>query len=298
MNKFRMTPFKADLVLASATVFWGTTFIVTKLLLRDMTLFDYMTVRFFFAVLILGVMSLPRLRRLTRECLRAGVITGVILYATYILQTSGLLYTSAANTGLITGAYVIFVPLLCIVLYRKIPSVKSLLGLILAFAGLVTIAGPVRGALNPGDLLVLASAFAAALHITFTHEYSLKHDPLLFTFIVILTVFVLGLPFSIHAGLSPAVFRIAPLAVLFYLAVFGTVYAFLLQSYMQKYTTASHTALIFSLEPLFAAVFAVIIGGERLDAHVIFGGALIFGGIIAAESPLLDWFRSSGPTGK
>jgi drug/metabolite transporter (DMT)-like permease len=200
----------------------------------------------------------------------------------------GIKYTSASNAGFITGLNVVFVPLFSIFFFGDHPKKASIIGVIFATFGLYFLSGGNFSALTKGDWLVFVCAVTVAFHVIYTGKFAPKNN------IYLLTAIQLGVTGLLSLSLLPFESENLPsitinnLLLLFYLAIFGTVYTFLMQTAMQRYTTATRTALVFSLEPVFAALFAFLIAGEILTSSGWIGGILIICGMLIAE---INWER-------
>lgn len=293
-----ISKFKADLGLLSVTIFWGTTFVLSKLTLAEVPLSTYLFLRLTLAALALDLYALRFIKKLNKKTLLHGTILGVLLYLSYLFQMWGIQHTTASNAGFITGMSVVLVPVFGYVFFRFKPAVCVLLGISLATAGLLLLTGANPLAWNKGDMLVLICAVVVAFHVIFTGKFASQSNVYLLTAVELSTVSILTLFALPFAGLSLPSLTAQSLLTLIYLALFGTVYTFLMQTSMQRYTTTARTALIFSMEPVFAALFAFLIAGEVLGLRVCLGGALIVLGMISAEVPWMTFFRRSIPTKK
>jgi drug/metabolite transporter (DMT)-like permease len=277
--------FRADLGLVSVTFFWSTTFVLSKLALDEFSLSVFLFLRLTLAALALNLYSLRFIKGLNRKTLLHGAILGIFLYLSYLFQMWGIQYTTASNTAFIMGLFVVWVPLLGYVLFRFKPARNVLLGIVLAIFGMVLLTGGNPAHWNKGDVLVSVCTVTVAFHIIFTKRFAPQNNVYLLTAMQLATVSLLtiiALPFSEFSW--PEITAKNAL-VLIYLALFGTVYTFLMQASMQRFTTAARTALIFSLEPVLAAMFAYLIAGETLSLKRWTGGLLIVMGMIFAEVP-------------
>jgi drug/metabolite transporter (DMT)-like permease len=279
---------KADLVLALVTLAWGTTFVIVKQALEDISTLYFLALRFTLASLCM----LPILVRPFREersrlwrGLRSGAVAGIFLWLGYILQTFGLKYTSAGNSGFLTGLYIVFVPIISAVFYRRWPQLSELIGIAMAGIGMLLLTFPSLDRnfhLNPGDLLTVGCAVAFAFHLLALGYFSQRERFEAVALGQIACVALLsfaGLPWDpprAHWGGGL-------LFALVLTGVFATALAFVLQTWAQQYTTATRTALIFALEPVFALVTAILVGGEKTTWSALFGGMLILTGILAVE---------------
>jgi len=279
---------QAELSLAFVALVWGSTFVVVKSALADISTLFFLALRFSLAALCMLAIFWPAFRRSPGLAIRrgfaGGAIAGVLLWLGYVLQTFGLKYTTAGKSGFITGFYIALVPVLGAILYRRWPPAHELIGIALASAGIALLTVPRGGGLylNIGDLLTLGCALAFAIHILVLGYYSQRE---------LFQAVALG-QIACAAVLSTIALLWEPPTVLwntnvfFGLAltsVFATALAFALQTWGQKYTSASRTALIFSLEPVFALLTAVSVGRETFTIAALFGGALVLAGILMVE---------------
>lgn len=281
----KITRLQADLGLLSVTFFWGTTFILSKLLLVDIPLPVYLFIRLSIAAIALGLYALRYLAELDRKTVIHGMVLGVLLYLSYFFQMWGIQWTSASNTGFITGLSVVLVPIFGYLFFKYRPARAVLLGIALAFLGLFLLTGAYQLQINKGDALVFICAIAVAFHVIFTGRYAAQHNIYLLTAVQLATVALLtllALPFGDYRWPD---FSAAQIGLLVYLGLFGTVYTFLMQTSMQRFTTTARTALIFAMEPVFAALFAFLIAAEALSALGWLGGILIVLGMVVSEMP-------------
>lgn len=280
---------QADAALALVAVIWGSTFVVVKQALADVSTLYFLFLRFSLASLCLLLLFAPAFRKMTwREFgqgLGGGAIAGLFLWLGYILQTVGLKYTTAGNSGFLTGLYIVLVPLIGAAVLRKRPSGRELLGIAIATGGMVVMTLPSLLAnfrMNRGDLLTVGCAVAFAFHLLTVGHYSQRRRTEALALGQIACAAMLsGLSLrleSLHVVWSRAVWIAIILT-----AIFATAAAFALQTWAQRYTTPTRTALIFALEPVVALVTAVALGGEALTLYAVAGGTLILAGILAVE---------------
>ncbi|MBN2425898.1 MAG: DMT family transporter [Calditrichaceae bacterium] len=278
-----MTRLKADLGLMSITVFWGTTFIISKLILTDIPVSLYLAIRLVLAALILNFIIIKSYHKINRIVLRDSIILGFLMFFTFFFQMKGIIHTTASNAGFITGLSVILVPIIGFIFLKTKPALNVIIGIFLALAGLLLLTGADPSHWNQGDILVLICSFFAALHIIYTGMVSIKHDVYLLTGIQVATAGILSMTILMAAPFDFSMVSFSHLGGLLYLALFGTIYAYLMQTAMQRHTTPARTALIFALEPLFAALFAMAFSLERLTSLQWTGGILIVLSMILAE---------------
>jgi len=285
----------ADLSLLSIAFIWGLTFVMVQDAVQAYPVFAFISARFILAFLTMIPVALLLRKRtagwgaatpLWRQ-IGAGGLIGLILFAGYGFQTAGLQYTTPAKAGFITGLSVVIVPVLGMIFARERPGPTVWLGVGLATAGLALLSlmgVNLEDGINPGDVMVFFCALSFAAHIFITGRFSHRMDPLILTMTQILTVAVLATAASyFFEPPTPVLPRGQPLFAAIFTGVLATAVAFGVQTVAQRFTTATHTALIFATEPVFAALASFALIGERLGPPQLLGGALILTGMIAAE---------------
>jgi drug/metabolite transporter (DMT)-like permease len=278
----------AELGLASVCLLWGSTFVLVKNALDDISPVLFLGIRFSIAAIVLGAIYSVT-RKPGKLTWRGGVIAGFVLFVGYYLQTVGLRYTTPAKSGFITGLYIVLVPLLLAAVYRRVPGLSEWTGVSLATVGmgLMTLT-TTNFTMGFGDALTVGCAFAFAVHILLLSHYSKRMPTEWLTLlqvgtcalVAIATCNLLEDPF---VRWSPGV--IAALAVTSLLA---TALGFYVQTWGQKYTTATRAALIFSLEPVFAWLTSYIFENEILTGQAVAGAACILAGILVVELKPLE----------
>ena len=273
----------ALLVLLAVTAVWGVTFVQVKDAVAIYPLFAFLALRFAIASGTLAIPGVLRIRSLGRSGIGAGVGAGALLGAGYALQTAGLERTTVSSTGFITGTYVVLTPLLALAVFKLHAGRGVWLGVLLATAGLALLAGIHRGSLL-GDLLVLGGAAVYSLQIVLMERYAPRYDAVAFTLVEMLTAFAGLLAIALAAGDLPAPHGWTVWGALLVTGVFASALAFLAQTWAQRRTTATRTAIAFSMEPVWAAFFGFTLAGDRLGTTAWIGCAVIMAGIVAAET--------------
>ena len=270
-------PRVAYLALAFAALLFGSTFVVVKEAVGRLPALGFVGWRFLLGAAVLLLFGLPRGRALWHD----GVIAGLFLFAGYATQTVGLAYTTASNSGLITGLYVVFTPLLAAVVARHAPRLLPVTGALLAFAGLALLTFDGGFSLRKGDLLTVACAVSYAAHIVYLARVAPRHRVIPFTAVQLIVVAGGGLASSaVLEGLRWPPSAVWPALLLTGVAVSAG--AFFLQVWAQTVIGPSRTAIILALEPAFAAAIAAVVLGERLTVTGWIGAALILAGIYVA----------------
>ena len=276
---------RVDLSLVGVSLVWGATFVLVKEALQDISTLLFLTIRFILAAFALALIfrrqfALPGLTR----SIRAGMLAGACLFGGYILQTFGLKYTTAAKTGFLTGLYIPLVPLIGAAIYRKAPQTSEVLGVGIAFLGMtfLTMNGNVFS-IGTGDLLVILSTVLYAFHILVLGHFARTVNTGVLAVAQIATGALIGSATCLWAEPVKAQFTGVVWTALLVTSLLATAMAFYLQTWAQQYSSPTRTALIFSLEPLFAWVTAYALAGEVLSGRGIVGAALILSGILLVE---------------
>ncbi len=272
----------ADLALLLLALVWGSTFVLVKDSVTLVGPFTLLALRFLVALISLLPFAVVRWRGSRRD-LCAGALIGVWLFSGYAFQTVGLQYTLAGISAFITGLSVVIVPFLALPLLRQRPTLGAGIGIVLATVGLGLLSLRSDLSLGYGDLLTVACAFSFALHITFVSKYAPAGDPLLLTTSQVAVAAAASLVAAGSSEWIPVPFPTAVTLAAIFLGLVATAFAFLVQVSVQRFTSATHTALIFTMEPVFGALFAYLLAGEVLNERGVVGCALILAGMIAAE---------------
>ena len=284
----------AALALVGVTLIWGTTFIVNAEVLGREPPLAYVACRFVLAALILNLATLGR--RGTPRLWRDGAGMGVLLALGMGAQIAGQTETSASKTAFITGLSVVLTPVVALFRGRKFPGAATLAGVVLATAGFFALSWPAGGgAVNRGDLMVLACAMFFAVYFVENERRSPRHDALLYTARQMIFSAATLLAASLvlkqaRTSLALTRFEARPLSfdrgfivAVAYMTLFATIVTFSAQNWAQARISATKAAIIFALEPVWAAIFAAVILSERLGARGLAGGALVIAGIVVSE---------------
>lgn len=280
-----MNRFKAAVLLLTTTFFWGVTFTVVKQAIESVDVFVFLSQRFILAFVLILPICLLKGKNLDARTLRQGCIMGAFLFGAYAFQTIALLYTSASNTGFLTGLNVVMVPVLsAIILRHRIPRMITI-AVGLSVAGLFLLCGNGGMNFNTGDLLAATCAVCVSLHLIYTGEFARTSDYYWLTTVQLGVVAVLSTIFAVARGKQVFIWYPHLLWTLLICAVIATVFAFLVQTSMQRFISHSNTALIFCTEPVFAAAYAWFAINERLGIYGLAGAVLILGGMLVSIMP-------------
>jgi drug/metabolite transporter (DMT)-like permease len=299
LNHLKLSRWQADATLLLITLIWGWTFVVMKDSIAQVPVFSFLTVRFTLALLTLapflwwsrsraglapkGGVS-PTLGLIWPK-IRGGIITGLFLFAGYAFQTVGLQYTTVAKSGFITGLYVVLVPVLSTVVLRRAPTRAAVLGLGVATVGLARLSLGPDLSMSLGDFLTLLGALAYAGHVTSVARFGAKTDVLVFSAIQISTVLLGSIvaSFIMQGGIVLNTFNTQVLMAALATGVLATALVLVLQATAQRFTTPTQTAVIFTMESVFAVMFGCLLAGDQLGPAALLGGSLIVVGMLTAE---------------
>jgi len=282
----------AVLALLLVTAVWGVTFVQVKDAVEIYPLFAFLAIRFAIASITLTPFAARRMRTLDRRGLVAGFGLGGLLALGYTLQTAGLARTTVSGTGFITGLCVVLTPLTALALFRRRIERMAWLGVALATLGLAMLSG-IKAGSTLGDALVLGGALAYALQIVLMERYAPQYDPLALTLAEMLAAFLGFGAIALGLGELSVPHGWTVWGALLVTGVFASAFAFLVQSWAQRRTSATRTALAFAAEPVFAGLFGYLLAGDRLGALGWTGCAVILAGIVASEPAAAGAFRSA-----
>jgi len=285
---------RADLTLLLVAAIWGTTFALLRDSVRVLHPVDLMALRFTIGGVVLAAIYRKRIWPLQRQWLIDGAWLGLWLGAGYLTQVIGLATISASRSAFITGTYVVVVPLVAFVVWRTRPRFAEFLGIVLVLAGLFAFSADAGFSLTPGDFWTLGCAFTFGVQIVITNIVVRRSDPMALSVIQIGMGALLGwILVGARGGIGTPWVEI-PWPTILYLSIFATSLVIALQTWALGRTSPVKATLIFSLEPVFAAIFAGLFFGERMTSRELMGAALILGGIVVTElwGRVIDWIDS------
>ena len=278
----------AKLALLLATLIWGSSFIIMKDALDDITTYYLLAIRFTGAFVLLGIVFWKKWKHINKEVIIAGLIMGTALIAAYAFQTFGLMDTTPGKNAFLTAGYCILVPFLFWGIAGSRPDKFNVIAAVLCIVGIGLVALDDNLSVGRGDLLTLVCCVFYALHIVVSAKFTRTMDVMLLTigqfFFAAMWSWVLAFLFEpplIISEMSTEIWM-----VLGYLCVFATAGALGLQTFGLKYTSPSAGALILSLESVFGVIFSIMVGAEEVTARLLIGFAVIFFAIVVSETKL------------
>jgi drug/metabolite transporter (DMT)-like permease len=271
----------ATATLLAVTACWGSTFFLIHDLLERVPTLDFLAVRFAIASVTLVLLAPRALGRLTRESRRQAVVLGCLYGVAQILQTAGLAETPASVSGFITGMYVVATPIFAALILRSRIGALTWVAVVLAMAGLgvLTLSG---FSIGYGEALIFVAAMIYALHIVGLGAWSDARQTLGMAIVQLIVITVICLVCTAPNGLVLPD-RASDWVSVLYMAVFAGAGAMIGQTWAQAHLPPTRAAIIMSMEPVFAALFAVLFGGESATVRMIFGGLLVLAAMVIAE---------------
>jgi drug/metabolite transporter (DMT)-like permease len=285
MREQRPAGWLVDGSLVVMTLIWGATFVLVKRALADASTLLFLTIRFASAACVLAIVFRKDFRSGNlRNSVRGGVLAGLCLFGGYVFQTVGLRYTTASKAAFLTGFTTPMVAVLSSLVYRRAPQFIEVLGVATAFLGMALMTIPSdRLQIGAGDLIVSACAVAYALHILVTGRFAGQVNMGVFITTQIATGAVVGgatfwwaEPVRIR-WTFPLIFALAVTSLL------ATAVGFSIQTWAQRWSSPTRTALFFTLEPVFAWITSYLVAGELLSGRAAVGAGLILGGVLLVE---------------
>lgn len=285
MTKKKLYEYRADLLLLTVAIAWGVTFLMVQEAIDSTPVYAFLFYRFALASILMFFIAYKYLNQTDIKTLSYGIILGIFLFSAFATQTFGLAHTKSSIVAFITGLNVICVPFLAYLIFKDKVKKNVFIASLVAVAGLYLLTMSGKLSIGYGEFLTLICAVLFALQIIFTGKYSKEVNVYLLVLYQLITVAILSLCFSL--ALDDKTFALeydyAFYKAVIITAVFATVYAFLIQTYMQQFTTATKTAIIFTMEPVSASIYGYFAGGEILTSVQISGAVLIIVATLIAE---------------
>jgi drug/metabolite transporter (DMT)-like permease len=293
-----MRKYFPETMLMMNTLIWGATCVIIKSALMDVSPLLFISLRFFTATLILLPFAFKIFRNINRQIFRDGVFLGLLYFIGFTTQTVGLKYTTATKSAFITGTFIIFTPVFQVLIEKRPPAKRVLLGILLALTGLIFLTSKgdsllgvfseISESFNIGDFLTLLCALFFALYLVYLDIITKRNDYKPLVFLQIAVTGILGLLFSFlfngwEIETIEFSFSSSLLFAVLYTSIFATVLTTTIQTKYQKFVTPSVAGIIFSFEPIFAAVFAFFVLNEKISNFGLVGCVLIFAGLLVSE---------------
>ena len=278
------------------TIFWGLSYTFMVLGLEVLETYNVVALRCLIAFAVAGLLFYKKLVKTNLETILYAAIQGSLLFAVFALSLFGLEKTSASNAGFILSLTVILVPIISSFIERSLPSRAVSFAIISTLIGIIILTVKESLTLNPGDIYIAIAAVCYSIYLIANSKFTKKVESISYG------VYQLG-----FAGIIAAVLCLSievpslPNTGLGWISILGlgvicTAFCFITQAVVQQYTSPTHTGLIFSLEPIFASVFAIIFLGEMITMQLIIGGGFILFGNLVAQIEQVQQIRKTGQT--
>lgn len=283
--KKKLLEYRADFLLLTVAIAWGVTFLMVQDAIKNVPVYAFLFFRFSLATLLMFIIAYKYLKEVNKQTIIYGVVLGIFLFSGFATQTFGLTFTKSSIVAFLTGLNVIIVPFLAYFLFKNHVRKMVFIGSLVAVVGLYLLTMSGKLSLGIGEILTLFCAAFFALQIIFTDKYSKKVNVFLLVLFQLLTVSILSLIFSL--SLDSVTFSLdfdyIFIKAILITSVFATVYAFLVQTYMQQFTTPTKTAIIFTMEPVSAGFYGYFAGNETFNQTQLIGAFLILVAVVLAE---------------
>ncbi len=293
-----MKKYTGEIALLFNTLIWGGTFALIKNAFTDISPLLFLALRFTIAALIFLPFVYSSLKKTNTQTLIAGSVLGLFYFAGFTAQSLGLNLTTATKSGFITGMFVVFIPILQLIIEKRKPKWFNLLSVFLVLIGLIMLSSKGENVIdfihqlgsdfNLGDLLTLICALLFAFQVVYVDVFTKKYDYLPMVFVQLLITglggFILAYIFS-FTSLEAVRFTINfnVVSAILYTSIFASIIATVIQLKYQKTVSPTKAGIIFSIEPIFAAVFAYFLLSEKISNFGLAGCVLIFSGLIISE---------------
>ncbi|NLN49143.1 MAG: DMT family transporter [Clostridiales bacterium] len=274
---------QADLMLLGITIVWGASYMLTKIGLEGLEPLNLTALRFIIAFVISGAIFYKKILESNKKTIKYAFILGILLFGMFISMAFGLGYTTASNAGFLISLSVILIPIISFFFLKRKIERKVIIGVILAFIGIALLSLDAELKMNFGDMLCIFCALLCSVHVIIIEIFTKEVDP------VSLGVLQLGFAgiFSLVSSLLLENFGLPKTGLswisVLLLSVFCTAIGYVVQTMAQQHTTATHTGLILSLEPVFSAAFAFVFLKEILPPRGYLGAFILLTGVIIAE---------------
>jgi drug/metabolite transporter (DMT)-like permease len=278
---WKKSPAIALTALVLVTAVWGSTFLLVKNAITHIPVMDFLAIRFLLAAMVMLALRPYCLRHFDRRGIYRGIILGLFLGGSYIAQTYGLIWASATVSGFITGTFVIFTPFVSWAVSHQKPKWTTWTAVILASIGLALL-GLHGWTIGPGEALTMLCAVFIAVHIVALGVWAPLHDAYGLAFIQITTVAVICLIAAIPQGINIPFYG-EVWAALGITAIFATALAFVVQTWTLSLVAPTHTAVILTMEPVFAGIFGITFGGEPFTLRIITGAVCVLGAMLLVQ---------------
>ena len=283
MEKKKSTYTAAVIALLISTIFWASAFLFVKQTVDEMSPYYLLAFRYVTAGILIFLIAIPRLKYMTMDIFKSGVIMGIALFFEFLTFTVGLKYTTASRSSFIVAGYIIILPFVYMLIRRKLPKNQELLAAFICMIGIGLILFGGEGGMNKGDIITIFCAISYAFHIVLGGKYAKQHDGLLLNVMQIGTTGVLAAITALCSGRPPEVVTGQQIGSILYLAIAATIIPYLLCLFGQKYVSTTTSGIILSFESVFATLLSVVFLHDKISMQFVIGGILVIGAFFVSE---------------
>lgn len=273
----------AVIALLVSAMFWASAYLFVKQVVEVMSPYYLLSFRYLLAAALMFLIALPRLKNMTKELLKGGVLMGTALFVEFLTFTVGLKYTTASRSSFIVAGYIIILPFVYMLIRRKMPKKQELAAAALCMIGIAFILTGGEGSLNKGDVITAFCAVSYAFHIVFSGKYAKQYDGILLNLVQIGTTAVLATITALLFGTPPETITLGQAGSILYLAAGATIIPYLLCLYGQKYVSTTTSGIVLSFESVFATLLSILFLHDKISLQFAFGGLLVIGAFFVSE---------------
>lgn len=280
--------------LVLVTIIWGGGFVASDMALESLRPLQIMTIRFFLAAVLMGLISIKSLKKIEKEELKAGMLMGTALFVGFALQIIALQYTTPSKNAFLTALNVVIVPFIAFIILKKKIGIKGIAGAAMAVVGVGLLSLDKNFTLGFGDGLTLICAVGFAFQIFLTSEYVKKYRAVVLNFVQMLTAFVLSAAGMLILGETTFEVTAKGWLSVLYLGIISTTICYLLQTASQKYVDETKAAIILSMESVFGTLFSILILHEVITPRMVIGCIVILIAVIISNLAETEGLQEEG----
>lgn len=280
--------------LVLVTIIWGGGFVASDMALESLRPLQIMTIRFFLAAVLMGLISIKSLKKIEKEELKAGMLMGTALFVGFALQIIALQYTTPSKNAFLTALNVVIVPFIAFIILKKKIGIKGIAGAAMAVVGVGLLSLDKNFTLGFGDGLTLICAVGFAFQIFLTSEYVKKYRAVVLNFVQMLTAFVLSAAGMLILGETTFEVTAKGWMSVLYLGIISTTICYLLQTASQKYVDETKAAIILSMESVFGTLFSILILHEVITPRMVIGCIVILIAVIISNLAETEGLQEEG----
>jgi drug/metabolite transporter (DMT)-like permease len=274
---------KADLMLLMITFFWGSSYILTKVALDALQPFNLTALRFIIAFIVSALVFYKRIIKVDKQTIKYSFVLAIILFVTFVAQGFGLQYTTASNAGFLISLAVVLIPVFAYFFLKEKIERKVVIGVCIAPIGIALLTLNNQMSINSGDLLCILCAVLSAVHVVVIESFTKKVDSIALGILQLGFAGVFSIVFSLFTETVKLPDTALSWGAVLALSILCTATGYIIQATAQQHTSATHAGLIFSLEPVFSAIFGFLLLGEILSVRGYIGGVILLLSVLIAE---------------